>query len=53
LETVVAFLRVINVPCMFDLGTPPIDPFNHQLLLNLMDDLTYYKVIKPDFLEQK
>ena len=53
LETVAAYLKVINVPCMFDLGTPNVDPTEPQLLLNIMDDLSYYKVIKPDFLDKK
>jgi hypothetical protein len=53
LETTAAYLKVINVPCMYDLGTPTVDPYDHQLLLNIMDDLTYYKAIKPDFLDKK
>jgi hypothetical protein len=50
LESVIAYLKVINVPCLHDLGTPNCNPTDPQLLLNLIDDRTYYKVIKPDFL---
>lgn len=53
LEITAAYLRAINVPCMYDLGTPTIDPYDHQLLLNIMDDLTYYKSVKPDFIDKK
>jgi len=50
IETVAAYLKLINVPCLFDVGTRIATPNKETLLLNLLDDRTYYKVIKPDFL---
>lgn len=49
-EVDVAYLKAINIPSMFDVGTINVDPTDSRLLLNVMDDHTYYKVIKPDFL---
>lgn len=49
-EVDVAYLKAINIPSMFDVGTINVDPSDSRLLLNVMDDHTYYKVIKPDFL---
>lgn len=49
-EIDIAYLKAINIPSMFDLGTINVDPTDSRLLLNVMDDHTYHKVIKPDFL---
>jgi hypothetical protein len=48
-----AYLKVINVPCMHDLGTLQTDPTDSRLCLNVIDDLTFHKVVKPDFLNGK
>ena len=52
IETVVAYLKVINVPSVHDLGTPAVNPADPQLLLNLIDDRTFYEVVDPDFLSE-
>lgn len=52
IETVAAYLKLINVPCLFDLGTRNASPKNGTLAMNFIDDRTYYKVIKPDFLSK-
>jgi len=38
---------------MYDMGTLPTDPTDSRLCLNVLDDLSYYKVVKPDFLNGK
>ncbi len=48
-----AYLKVINVPCMYDMGTLPTDPSDSRLCLNVLDDQSYHKVIKTDFLTDK
>ncbi len=45
-----AYLKVINVPCMYDIGTLPSDPSDSRLSLNVLDELTYRSCVKPDFL---
>jgi len=37
----VAYLKCINVPCMYDIGTLPTDPTDSRLCLNVIDQLTY------------
>ena len=50
IETVAAYLKLINVPCLFDIGTRKCTPNNGKLNLNLIDDRTYQHVIRPEFL---
>ena len=45
LEIAAAYLKLINVPCMFDIGTQPVNPCDSQLNLNMIDDVTFSKVI--------
>lgn len=49
----IAYLKAINVPCMYDMGTMPIDPAESRLLLHILDDISYHKVVKPDFIQGK
>jgi hypothetical protein len=53
IETVAAYLKLINIPCLFDLGTRNHSPRPGTLLLNMLDDRTYYHVIKPDVLQRE
>ena len=53
IETVAAYLKLINVPCLFDIGTRNPHPNNGKLNLNLVDDRTYNHVIRPDFLNKE
>ena len=48
LEMAAAYLKLINVPCMFDIGTQPINPCDSQLNLNMIDDVTFLKVIQAE-----
>jgi hypothetical protein len=45
----VVYLKAINVPTMYDVGTLPVDPTDGRLCLNIMDLFNYHKVVKPDF----
>lgn len=47
-EVVAAYLKMINIPCMFDLGTNPVNPCDQQLNLNIADDVTYHEVLKTE-----
>jgi len=53
IETVAAYLKLINIPCIFDLGTRTPNHKHGTLAMNLMDDSTFTKVIKPDFLDRE
>jgi hypothetical protein len=48
-----AYLKAINVPCMYDIGILPSDPTDSRLCLNIIDIMTYNRVVKPDFLYGK
>lgn len=48
LDVVAAYLKLINIPCMFDVGTTPINPSDQQLNLNIADDVTYHEVLKTE-----
>lgn len=52
IETVAAYLKLINIPCMFDMGTRVAMPKKGTLQLNLIDDRTYNKGLKPEFLSK-
>lgn len=52
-EVDAAYLKLINVPCLYDMGSAPCDPADSQLALNIIDDQTFYKVVEPDFLFDK
>lgn len=47
-----AYLKLINVPCIYDMGTAPSDPADQLLSLNILDDQTL-KLIKSDFLNDR
>lgn len=52
-EVDAAYLKLINVPCLYDMGAAPSDPADAQLCLNILDDQTFYKVVQSDFLFDK
>lgn len=52
LEVVAGYLKLVNIPCMFDLGITPCDPKDQQLNLNIVDDITYHDVLKQDVLDR-
>ena len=52
LEVVAGYLKLVNIPCMFDLGISPCDPRDQQLNLNIVDDITYHDVLKQDVLDR-
>lgn len=37
-EVDAAYLKLINVPCLYDMGASPSDPADQQLCLNILDD---------------
>jgi hypothetical protein len=41
LETHLAYLKLINVPSMFDIGGLKADPTADCLTMNMMDSITY------------
>lgn len=49
----IAYLKLINVPCLYDMGAAPSDPTDSRLCLNILDDQTFNKVVEPDFLYDK
>ena len=49
IEMVASYLKLINVPCMFDIGVTNCTPEDNQLNLHIVDDITYNQVLKPDF----
>ena len=51
LTTNVAYLKLINVPTMFDVGCSVSDPSSEYLTLNMIDDKSY-KVERSDFLSR-
>jgi FAD synthase len=52
IETVAAYLKLVNIPCIFDVGTRPPNHKHGTLAMNLLDDRTYQEVIKPEFLDK-
>jgi len=34
----IAYLKLINVPCLYDMGAAPSDPTDSRLCLNILDD---------------
>ena len=44
---------MINIPCMFDLGINPVNPCDQQLNLNIIDDITYHEVLKPELKKEQ
>lgn len=52
IETTLAYLRLINVPTMFDIGCGEADPSTDFLNLNMIDVETY-KIEKLEFLDAK
>lgn len=52
IETTVAYLKLINVPTMFDIGCNESDPTTSFLTLNMIDEKTY-KVEKMEFIDAK
>lgn len=51
ITTSVAYLKLINVPTMFDIGSSQSDPTTDSLTLNMVDDKTF-KIEKNDFLSR-
>ena len=49
--TSVAFLKLINVPTMFDIGCPVGDPSSENLILNMVDEKSF-KIEKQEFLSR-
>jgi hypothetical protein len=49
MEAHLSYLRLVNVPCMFDIGSPQANPRTGNLTLSMMDSLTH-KVVKQQFL---
>jgi hypothetical protein len=47
--TSVAYLKLINVPTMFDIGCPISDPSGESLTLNMVDEKSF-KVERQEFL---
>lgn len=47
-EMAAAYMKLINVPCMFDIGVSAVNPCDWQLNLNIIDDQTYQKVIQAE-----
>ena len=52
-EVDVAYLKAVNLPSMFDVGMLPVNPTDSRLLLNLIDDVTYHKVVKSEVAQTK
>ena len=52
LKTSIAYLKLINVPTMFDMGCGQADPTSDFLELDMIDEKTY-KILKSDFLNAK
>ena len=44
LDVVASQLKMINIPCMFDIGVTSVDPTDQQLNLNIVDDLTFTEI---------
>ena len=53
LELAAAYLKLINIPCMFDIGNPSVNPSDSQLNLNMIDDITFQKVIQAEIQSEK
>jgi hypothetical protein len=51
LLTSVAYLKLINVPTMFDIGCPQSDPSSENLILNMVDEKAF-KIEKQEFLSR-
>jgi hypothetical protein len=52
LNTSIAYLKLINVPTMFDIGSLQADPTTEFLELDMIDEKTY-KIVNQDFLFAK
>ena len=52
LETTVSYLKLINVPTMFDIGCSQADPNSDFLVLNMIDDKSF-RVEQQDYLASK
>lgn len=53
LEIVASQIKMVNIPCMFDLGLTPVNPCDQQLNLNIMDDITFHEVKKKIGIKKK
>ena len=51
MNTSVAYLKLINVPTMFDVGCQTADPSSDFLTLNMVDEKTF-KIERNDFLSR-
>lgn len=51
MQTTVTYLKLINVPTMFDIGCSQSDPSQSHLTLNMVDDKSF-KIEKSDFLSK-
>ena len=52
MEVHLAYLKLINVPTMFDIGCTQADPQTDYLTLCMMDSITH-KVVKSQFLSKQ
>ena len=50
-ELAAAYLKLINVPCMFDMGVTACNPCDQQLNLNMIDDQTFKNIIVDDIIK--
>lgn len=48
MSVVAASIKLLNIPCMFDLGTSPVNPCDEQLNLNMIDDVTFHTIMKKE-----
>ena len=48
LDVFAAYIKLINIPCMFDIGLSQVNPCDEQLNLNIIDDVTYHEVIRTE-----
>uniref|UniRef100_A0A7S3FYA7 Uncharacterized protein n=1 Tax=Strombidium rassoulzadegani TaxID=1082188 RepID=A0A7S3FYA7_9SPIT len=52
MEAHLAYLKLVNVPSLFDVGCYQSNPQSDYLVLNMMDSITH-KVVKQNFLAKK
>lgn len=46
-----AYLKLINVPTLFDFGCQSVDPSSESLMLNMIDDKSY-QIEKAEYLSR-
>lgn len=52
MEAHLSYLKLINVPTMFDIGCTQANPQTDSLTLSMMDSITH-KIVKDTFLKKK